>query len=81
MAQSKQTEAREAESQIYTSVGGCVYVRWVDGNFPVELQIGAENLGGTYAFTPEDAYRIGSALVRHALDSGFDPDTGETRGV
>lgn len=32
-------------------------------------------------FLPEDAYYIGNALMEHALECGYDPDTDETRVV
>jgi hypothetical protein len=70
---------RVVESNINTSVGGGARIRWVEGQFPVELQIGPENLGETYCYSAEDAYAIGSSLVEHAIDSGYDEDTGETK--
>jgi hypothetical protein len=31
--------------------------------------------------SPEEAHTIGSALVEHALECGYDPGTGETKPV
>ena len=31
-----------------------------------------------YPLTPEDAYALGSSLVEHAIECGYDEDTGET---
>lgn len=33
-----------------------------------------------YSMSPEEAYVVGSNLVDHALECGYDPKTGETKG-
>jgi len=32
-----------------------------------------------YPLVPEDAHALGQALTEHALECGYDPDTGDTR--
>lgn len=48
--------------------------------FPVEsrgkIEIWIE--GKPYWFSPDEAHYIGSSLVEHALEAGYDPDTDET---
>ena len=46
----------------------------------IQLQF---NVGGLklYKLSPEEAYTLGSSLVDHAEECGYDPDTGETSEV
>lgn len=37
--------------------------------------------GYVFGFSPEEAYSLGSALVEHGQECGYDPDTGETTPV
>lgn len=57
-----------------------------DGRTSVRLNIGygygvnSQRLVN-YPLTPEDAYALGRSLTEHALECGYDPDTGETHPI
>ena len=38
-------------------------------------------IGADWHLSPEEAYAIGNSIVEHAIECGYDPETGETHPV
>lgn len=76
-----EAKSRITESEVPTTCG-VFRVWWVDSDEgkPVRLLVPLKNANGSHDrdLTPEEAYALGDALTCHAVDSGYDPDTGET---
>lgn len=68
-------ESRVVESEIPTGEG-LFRVLWVEGEEPVLLEV--PRTLQRRRLTAEEAYSLGTALVEHAEDSGYNPETGET---
>lgn len=75
-------ESRLQHSEIYLSdvEEGIVTVEPKEGREQIQLQF---NTGWPrlYRISPEEAHALGSALVEHAIECGYDPDTDETKPV
>lgn len=56
---------------------GFVIMEPAVGRTKVQLQLVGHGLRFC-ELSPDEAYAVGSSLVEHALECGYDPDTGET---
>lgn len=65
---------------------GLVTIEPAESRTKVQLQFlqrvkGSRGRLELYDLSPEEAYVIGSSLVEHSKECGYDYDTGETRSV
>jgi hypothetical protein len=71
---------QRSEIRLADVVEGVVVVEPKVGRDHIQLQFNTDGLK-LYRISPEEAHTIGSSLVEHALECGYDPDAGKTRRV
>lgn len=73
-------KSRLQRSEIYLSdvSEGVVVVEPRANRAEIQLQLNTDGLK-LYRISPEEAHALGSSLVEHARECGYDPDTGETK--
>lgn len=71
----------EETGSLAPPIRGRVTIEPAAGRSMIQLQFNTDSLK-LYTLSPEEAYSIGSSLVEHSKECGYDPvmgETGETR--